>query len=92
MKRNRVWCAWTILGFLSASAGAVDWPQFRGPKGQGVADASGVLPYVWNDELNVAWKSVLPGFGASSPIVLGDRVYLTCYSGYGLDPEPTTRG
>jgi outer membrane protein assembly factor BamB len=41
----------------------------------------------WGDDENLAWKAALPGHGASSPIVAGDRIYVTCYSGYGLDRE-----
>ncbi len=65
-----------------------DWPRFRGPDGRGVApDAK--PPAQWSDKENVTWKTAMPGAGASSPIVVGDRVYVTCYSGYGLnDDEP----
>ena len=62
-------------GFALA-ASAADWPQFRGPDGQGHADVSG-LPTEWSPTKNVAWKQAIPGAGWSSPIVLGDRVYLT---------------
>ena len=70
----------------AAPCAAGDWPQFRGPGGLGVADASG-LPTTWDADSNLAWKVSLPGPGASSPIVLGDRIYVTCYSGYGTFPE-----
>lgn len=65
---------------------ATDWPQFRGPGGQGIAAGEG-LPTTWSDTENLEWKAALPGAGASSPIVLGDKVYVTCYSGYGLDKK-----
>ncbi|WP_372898150.1 PQQ-binding-like beta-propeller repeat protein [Stieleria sp.] len=65
---------------------AADWPQFRGPGGQGVTSDTN-LPLVWSESENVAWKTELPGYGASSPIALGDRLYVTCYSGYGIDRE-----
>jgi outer membrane protein assembly factor BamB len=65
-------------------ARAADWPNFRGPAGAGVSDERD-LPVEWSDTQNVAWKAALPGPGSSSPIVAGDRVFLTCYSGYGLD-------
>src|SRR5688572_5018934 len=58
-----------------------DWPQFRGPGALGRSDASGV-PTTWTDESNIVWKAALPGPGASSPIVLGNRVFLTCFTGY----------
>ena len=66
-------------------AGA-DWPRFRGPEGSGVSDEKG-LPTTWSASENIVWKTPLPGFGASSPIVLGDRVFLTCYGGYGLNRQ-----
>jgi hypothetical protein len=62
---------------------AKDWPQFRGPGGLGISEAKG-LPVSWSTEQNVRWKSELPGAGSSSPIVLGERVFVTCYSGYGV--------
>ncbi len=68
--------------FLVTASRAADWPQFRGPGSQGVSDAKN-LPASWSDDENVLWKTALPGAGASSPITLGDKIYLTCYSGYG---------
>ncbi|MFO7901049.1 MAG: PQQ-binding-like beta-propeller repeat protein, partial [Pirellulaceae bacterium] len=63
-----------------------DWTRFRGPRGAGVSEETG-LPTTWTATENVAWKTALPGFGSSSPITLDDRVFLTCYSGYGLDAD-----
>ncbi|MEX2142236.1 MAG: PQQ-binding-like beta-propeller repeat protein, partial [Pirellulales bacterium] len=57
------------------------WPQFRGPGGRAVSDEQG-LPTTWGPDENILWKTELPGAGTSSPIVLGDRIYLTAYSGY----------
>jgi outer membrane protein assembly factor BamB len=66
--------------------GRADWPQFRGPGGLGVSgDRS--LPATWGDGENVLWKTPLPGAGTSSPVVRGERIYLTCHTGYGLDRE-----
>jgi outer membrane protein assembly factor BamB len=65
-----------------------DWPQFRGPGGQGVSPERR-LPVTWSKDQNVLWKSELPGAGASSPVVLGGRIFLTSYSGYGV---PGQRG
>jgi hypothetical protein len=80
----------TLLAFfLSCSVAAVpalaaDWPQFRGPGGLGVASDKN-LPTHWSAASNVVWKTPLPGFGSSSPIVVGKKILVTCYSGYG-DP------
>ena len=65
---------------------AADWSRFRGPNGAAVSDARG-LPVKWDDRSGVIWKSPLPGPGSSSPIVVGDRVLLTCYSGYGVNRD-----
>ena len=70
-----------VFGF---SCFAADWPQFRGRDGQGIA-AQSKPPLEWSDTKNVRWKAELPGPGASSPIQHGQRVFVTCYSGYGLD-------
>jgi len=53
-----------------------DWPQFRGPTGQGVSDERG-LPLTWSENKNVRWKVAIPGRGWSSPVVQGDRIWLT---------------
>ncbi len=60
-----------------------DWTQFRGVNNAG-SSSDEKLPVVWNDNKNLLWKVELPGPGSSSPIVLGDRVFVTCYSGYGV--------
>jgi len=53
-----------------------DWPEFRGPTGQGISDEHG-LPLVWSETKNVRWKVAIPGRGWSSPAILGDRIWLT---------------
>lgn len=75
-----------VGGLAAMSCPAADWTQFRGPGGQGVSSETG-LPTTWSDSENVAWKTRLPGFGASSPIALGDRLFVTCHSGYGTDED-----
>jgi hypothetical protein len=66
---------------------AGDWSCFRGPGGMGVSDAKG-LPVSWSDTQGIAWKTALPGPGASSPIVFKDRAYVTCYTGYLIPGQP----
>lgn len=53
-----------------------DWPQFRGPTGQGVSDERN-LPVTWSETKNVRWKVAIPGRGWSSPVIQGDRIWLT---------------
>ncbi len=80
------------LLLLAASIGPArlmaqaDWAAFRGPTGQGTSQASG-LPTQWSATDNVLWKTPLPGAGASSPIVAGQHIYLTCYTGYFVPGE-----
>ncbi len=63
---------------------AADWPQFRGPTADGVSSDSR-LPLTWSEKENLVWRTELPGPGSSSPIISGDKVFLTSYSGYGID-------
>lgn len=65
---------------LAGAVGAEDWPRFRGPRGDG-SSAEAELPLKWGPKENIAWKVELPGMGASSPIVVGERVFVTCFSG-----------
>lgn len=71
----------------SPTTQAGDWPRFRGPDGSGVAVDADSIPTTWSPTANLAWKTPLPGPGASSPIIVGDRAFVTCYSGYGLSQE-----
>ena len=77
-------CLLLPITLAVVSLGA-DWLQFRGPGGTGTSTETG-LPTTWSSTENVVWRTKLPGPGTSSPIVVGKRVYLTCYSGYGLEP------
>jgi outer membrane protein assembly factor BamB len=63
-----------------------DWSQFRGPDGQGRSAEKG-LPAAWSASKGVVWKTPLPGGGTSSPILVGNRIYLTAYSGFGIPGE-----
>ncbi len=74
-------------GAKPAGAGSGNWNRFRGPTGMGVADATG-LPVEWSQDDGLVWKTALPGAGASSPITFGDRIYLTCYTGFFVPDEP----
>ena len=72
---------------VRAAASSANWPRFRGPQGSGAAavsdSAQSHVPVHWSDEENVLWRYPMPGPGSSSPIVQGNRVYVTCYTGYG---------
>jgi outer membrane protein assembly factor BamB len=66
----------TILTLSSAIPAGENWPAWRGPRGDGSSQATG-LPVQWSNTENVVWKTKLPGNGYSSPIIWGDRIYLT---------------
>jgi|TARA_B110000116_G_scaffold255589_1_gene254046 outer membrane protein assembly factor BamB len=62
--------------------------RFRGTDGSG-SSANVDIPTKWSAQSNLKWKAEIPGAGSSTPIVVGDRVYVTCYSGYGTDLNST---
>jgi outer membrane protein assembly factor BamB len=65
-----------IIVLLLLSPWFQDWPQFRGPTGQGVSEEKG-LPLTWSETKNVRWKVAIPGRGWSSPVIQGERIWLT---------------
>ena len=73
--RHAVAASLTTLA-LGVTLQAGNWPQFRGPHGQGVSDEA-ALPSTWSPATNVAWKTAIAGLGHSSPIVWGNHVFLT---------------
>ena len=64
------------LALGGSTAGEDRWTEFRGPAGTGHSDSTG-LPREWSETKNVAWKTAIHGRGWSSPVVLGNRVWLT---------------
>src|SRR6478672_9039518 len=77
MKRARfcLLVAFTASGFYAQPPQA-DWPRWRGPNADGVADGRN-LPSQWSQTENVRWSAKLPGWGTSSPVVYGDRLFVT---------------
>lgn len=69
-----------ILGLVVtaslADPAAAEWPQFRGPKGNGTA-APATIPLEWSETKNIAWKIPLPGAGWSQPVVFNGRIFVT---------------
>lgn len=65
---------------------SADWPQFRGPDGQGHANARG-LALTWSEQENISWKVEVPGLGWSSPAIQGQRIWLTA----AVDKPPSLR-
>ncbi len=62
---------------LTSHAAAADWPQFRGPEGTGIAEGN-ALPTQFGEDRNLIWKREVPP-GHSSPVVAGDRIFLTAF-------------
>ena len=66
-----------ITSLVAVASMAEDWPQFRGPRGDGHSNSKD-LPTTWGGVFEpAAWQTMLPGRGWSSPIVIGDRIFLT---------------
>jgi len=79
-----------LLSQSSAQTETADWPQFRGPSGNASCDDE--TPATWSDSENMVWKTEIPGRGSSSPIVIGDKIFLTSYTGYGqAEDDPGER-
>src|SRR5262245_53948396 len=68
-----------VLATFAAGSSFADWPQFRGPGALGRGEGRGV-PLHWSDTSNLVWKAPLPGPGASSPITVGNRIFITCHT------------
>ena len=89
-KSRRVFCGGLVLLLVEFSTGdcqCEDWSAFRGADGQGNAGKV-ELPLQWGETENIAWKTELPGPGASSPVVHGRHIYVTCYSGFFVPGQP----
>lgn len=64
-----------VLLLLAAAAQGDEWPQFRGPRGDGIApDAD--PPTVWSETKNIRWKVVIPGSGSATPAVWGGKIFV----------------
>jgi outer membrane protein assembly factor BamB len=75
--------ALVLLAVIQFSSYAEDWRGFRGNDGSGISRERVPTPTRWSGTQNVRWSIELPGAGSSSPIVVGEKVLVTCYSGYG---------
>ncbi|HUY34953.1 MAG TPA: PQQ-binding-like beta-propeller repeat protein [Pirellulales bacterium] len=81
------WAAWALIYgsvvWASPSARAENWPQWRGPNHDGISHETN-LPTTWSKTENVAWRLPLPGPAGATPIVWGDRIFLTSAKGSDL--------
>ena len=69
----------TVTHSNSSQAGSTTWPGFRGSGDSHTAARD--LPIEWSDEENIAWRADLPGYGQSSPVIWGDKVFVTSIEG-----------
>ena len=90
--RISITAAAILLAVFTVKLSAEDWPEFRGPSASGHSIAVG-LPEKWSIDLNVVWKRSIDGLAWSSPVVLGDRIYLTTSVADGdeLGPDQSLR-
>lgn len=73
-----------VAAGLSAAGDPGQWPQWRGPDNNGIA--RGEAPIAWSDSQNIKWKAAIPGRGHSSPVIWGDRIFLTTAVPIGAAP------
>src|SRR5882724_12427373 len=66
----------TLLNSTTGASGGPNWPQWRGPSGQEVSNEKD-LPAEWSPTKNIKWKTAIAGRGHSSPIVWGNKIFLT---------------
>jgi outer membrane protein assembly factor BamB len=75
--RNALLLPVALVALLaSAAAAGTNWPQFRGPTGDGIATETG-LPLTWSESQNVVWKTPIHDKGWSSPVIWGDQIWMT---------------
>ncbi|MEX2215536.1 MAG: PQQ-binding-like beta-propeller repeat protein [Phycisphaeraceae bacterium] len=80
----------SLLVAATSPGAESEWPQFRGPGGQGVSAATG-LPVAWSATKNVVWKVQVPGRGWSSPVLSNGKLYLTTALGEAKDGNVSLR-
>jgi outer membrane protein assembly factor BamB len=79
MKHTQTLCslaAAALFPLFSVAAETTNWPQYRGTQADGLGEGA-TLPDTWSTTENVAWKVSVPGWGWSSPIVWGNKIFMT---------------
>ncbi len=66
-----------LLGAVAAWAATPEWPEWRGPGGQGYASSKAQPPTRWSETEGVVWKASIPGRGWSSPVIDGQQIWLS---------------
>src|SRR5260370_263887 len=75
-----------LFFYVGVSPGNDNWPQFRGPTGDGISDSKNV-PTTWSETENIRWKTAIHDKGWSSPVIWGDQVWLTTAHTMGKSPK-----
>ncbi len=98
MRNSYTFRIFSALALLVSSAAADDWPQFRGPEGQGHAEQGrqghsrvAGLPLNWSETENVTWKVPVEGCGWSSPVICGNEIWMTTALVTPATPEDAKR-
>src|SRR6476620_4197618 len=68
-----------LIAVVSLTLRAENWPAFRGADGRSISAGNAAMPTTWGPKENVRWRIELPGKSNGSPVVWGDRVFLTQY-------------
>ncbi len=76
MLKRAFWGVILLLGSAGLVVAAPDWPHWRGPTRNGVSDETN-LPLRWSTQENIHWKVTLPGRSGSTPVIWGDRIFVT---------------
>ena len=90
---KRIFLAVALIALTTVAVQAQNWPQFRGPGATGVAEGPGrPTKFDATKAENLRWKTAIPGRGHSTPVIWGERVFLTTAISYGeaLPPRPST--
>jgi outer membrane protein assembly factor BamB len=74
--KSKITFAVVAASLAAMSPALADWPQWRGPGGQGHSEST-QLPAEWSEGKNVSWRTELPGRGWSSPVILGNQIWVT---------------
>src|SRR5262245_9629375 len=68
-----------LYSCFAAPGRSADWPQWRGPEGTGVSSDQAV-PIIWHEQRSIVWKCPLPPWGASTPAIWGDAIFVTSHT------------
>lgn len=88
---NKIFLGISFGLMMSPITQAENWPQWRGPDGNGVAGNDSKPPTTWNEKKNVQWKTLIPGSGHSTPIIWGDKLFVMSAVGEKSNDDQTGR-